>query len=539
MKSNEGVTGSSGDTPTGYIYSRPIDVLRNKYGPGNPESVRQLSLRAREAEERLNRYRSEVEVLKMQNVNFKKQLDDIKEMKLKMMTEYEERETRLLEQINEIKKQESQSRFDQLLAIFHSSAELPKSYEPPYAVSVKAYSVDAETCTDECFGLNLRKDVAQCDASTAPASERNQFVSVSCEALIEDKKALELEKFLLETQLKLAKTKTDHYDMLEAQKKNLEDRNVALSNINDQLIKEVERLKEMLASNLEEKGESLLKSRNLVELNLEYQFKIDEKNAEIVLKTKKLEELSEIHNNVLAELKSLKEEYKILEEKSDMSTSAGTSSDALSKEVMQKYEDEITTLKEKLSKYEPESYSDTTKILHYRFNPLDIAHKEYKEFEANRKRKQEVSLLCDPEELDVSARKRQHTDLVKQINDLQFQLHKSDKEKERALKIQSDLVKKYRAIVTALSGWQIKMKDEGFVQVESIFKPGNFFVFKVEDWGKAISLMETDYAKEWPQQFEKYLKGRNSTPAFLAAVTLELDEYSDSSHWSFTINRSD
>ena len=63
--------------------------------------------------------------------------------------------------------------------------------------------------------------------------------------------------------------------------------------------------------------------------------------------------------------------------------------------------------------------------------------------------------------------------------DLQFQLHKSEKEKERALKIQSDLVKQYRAIVTALSGWQIKMKDEGFAQIESVFSPGNFFIFKV------------------------------------------------------------
>lgn len=65
------------------------------------------------------------------------------------------------------------------------------------------------------------------------------------------------------------------------------------------------------------------------------------------------------------------------------------------------------------------------------------------------------------------------------ISDLQFQLHKVEKEKEKALKIQSDLVKKYRAFVTALSGLQIKMKDDDMVQVESIFSPGNYFVFQV------------------------------------------------------------
>lgn len=63
--------------------------------------------------------------------------------------------------------------------------------------------------------------------------------------------------------------------------------------------------------------------------------------------------------------------------------------------------------------------------------------------------------------------------------DLQYQLHKLEKENDRALKIQSDLVKKYRAFVTALTGLQIKMKDDDLVQVESIFDPGNYFIFKV------------------------------------------------------------
>lgn len=63
--------------------------------------------------------------------------------------------------------------------------------------------------------------------------------------------------------------------------------------------------------------------------------------------------------------------------------------------------------------------------------------------------------------------------------DLQYQLHKVEKEKSSALLIQSDLVKKYRAAATALSGFQIKLKEDDLVQVESIFDPGNYFVFKV------------------------------------------------------------
>ncbi|VDK60364.1 unnamed protein product [Anisakis simplex] len=168
-----------------------------------------------------------------------------------------------------------------------------------------------------------------------------------------------------------------------------------------------------------------------------------------------------------------------------------------------------------------------------------MAHAEFREIETNRKRKKADSSLDDFDELDASSSKRYREELLKQTTDLQYQLHKLEKEKERAVKIQSDLIKKYRAIVTALSGLQIKMKGEDLVQVESIFEPGQFFVFKVENWGKSISLLETDYAAKWSSQIEEYLGGRNSTPAFLAAVTLALDEKSQSASSVHSFNFSD
>ncbi|VDN39736.1 unnamed protein product [Gongylonema pulchrum] len=155
-------------------------------------------------------------------------------------------------------------------------------------------------------------------------------------------------------------------------------------------------------------------------------------------------------------------------------------------------------------------------------NPLDLAHQEYNEFQGSRKRKTNV-YECD-DNLDVSLRKRERFDMTKQITELQYQLLKAEKEKDRVVKIHSDLVKKYRACVTALSGLQIKMKGDDTVQVESIFDPGNYFIFRVNDNGKTISLLETDYAVQWTEQIQEYLQGRNSTPAFLAAITLILDE---------------
>ncbi|VDM12659.1 unnamed protein product [Wuchereria bancrofti] len=155
--------------------------------------------------------------------------------------------------------------------------------------------------------------------------------------------------------------------------------------------------------------------------------------------------------------------------------------------------------------------------MHMKMNPLQTAHQEYKEFQAKKKRKLNESLPFlneDNDDLIPALRKKQRIEMTKQLADVQFQLHKVKKEKDRALKIQSNLVKKYRAFVTALSGLQIKMKEDDLVQVH--------------DYGKTISLLETDYATQWSAQIHKYLQGRNSTPAFLAAITLILDERAES-----------
>ncbi|VDN07057.1 unnamed protein product [Thelazia callipaeda] len=171
------------------------------------------------------------------------------------------------------------------------------------------------------------------------------------------------------------------------------------------------------------------------------------------------------------------------------------------------------------------------KIFHMKMNPLEEAHQELLSSDRKREWKESESSSLQNEsssDLDGTVKKKQRTDLMKQIADLEFQLNKAQKENEKALKLQSDLVKKYRAFVTALSGLQIKMKEDDMVEVESIFDPGNCFTFKIYDYGKTISLLETEYATRWTSQIREYLEGRNSTPAFLASVTLILDERAES-----------
>lgn len=525
------------DSPTGLYGARPADILHGRFRRGNSESVRQLSLRVRLAEERANKFRNEKEELRFENEKLSRELDESRNTLISTRKELQTRIEELEKQLRDCKSQGSKTRVQELISLFGVSVE-SKSCEPPYLVPEKI-----------CFDVSVGTDPEASCSEEGISEKASQDHSVptdfgdhySLKSHFEERTNLEADKFFLETQLKLARSKIDRFGLQEIQMKNLEKRNVALSEMVDRLIVENEKLKDVATTKVDDGSEGKAASRRLIDVTLEYQTKLDGKVAELELKAKQLEELTRVHNSALTSLETLKDKYNLLEEKlSEVQstwTEEQTGEDVKTK--LQKYVAENAKLKERLSKYEKESDSDGTMILHYRMNPLDMANQEYREFETNRKRKAEVSILYDPNELDSTVRKKQHEELVKQVSDLQFQLHKSEKEKERALKIQSDLVKQYRAIVIALSGWQIKMKDDGFAEIESVFSPGNFFVFKVENFGKSVSLLETDYAKKWSNQIEEYLEGRDSVPAFLAAVTLILDERSHSTQCTLTFNSSD
>lgn len=496
-----------------------------------------MKLRMHQAEENVAKYRSQIRELEAEKKKLAKELTAQKESANDFRKACQKREEELLHQLHSKNHREDfSSKVEEILNRLQVP-EAPKVYEPPFQLAEKVLCLDAKVGTDEDLCSSSLREFARSDSGRLTMI-REPIDALPYKAAIEENNKLTAEKFTLETQLAMARSRLEHVMKLEAEMEILKERVLQLSDTNDSLIKENEALKDRVASYLNNQQGSTAELRSVVDVTLAYQEKLDKKKAELEFMTRQFEELTKVHNAAMKELDLLKEENKKIKAEAT-NVPSGNSSEEIPREMIQKYEDEISELKERLSKYETNSESDTTKILHFRYNPLDLAHKEYKEFENARKRKQEVSLLCDSDNLDASIRKKQRDDLAKKISDLEFQLHKVENEKERAHKIQSDLIKKYRAIVTALSGWQIKMKDEGLAQVESIFNPGHFFIFKVEDWGKSISLLETEYAEEWTRQIEEYLQGRNSAPAFLAAVTLVLDERTDSSHCTFAFNNSD
>ncbi|VBB26577.1 unnamed protein product [Acanthocheilonema viteae] len=528
-----------GHSPTGHITTNPEDLLGRRYKRGNSESVRHLLVRVRVAEEEVKKHRLQNETLKKTVTKMNKQLCD-KQCEVESLRKmFEQHIDDLQHQLLKKEREDKQSKFETIISFLQSPPDPLKTCEPPFSFldEPKPEVMNAETQTDDWMLRSIQKTVyaavAGPSVSVKPLADNENSDAERCLRMADEIAKLENEKFFLTTQLKLTRNKLENFELQEAQKTSLENRLVILTEMNDCLVKENERIKEMAASKIITDDGTVEEKRRIIDLTLKCQTKLDEIQAELDWKSQKLQEQLQINQILSTNLENMKDK---------LNTGNGENTGIIQNdaEVLKKYESEISELKKKLVQYE-ELLDPSTRILHMRMNPLHIAHQEYKEFETNKKRKLNESLSFlneDNDNLVATLRKKQRAEMAKQLADLQFQLHKAEKEKERALKIQSDLVKKYRAFVTALSGLQIKMKEDDLAQVESIFDPGNYFIFKVLDYGKTVSLLETDYATQWTAQIREYLQGRNSIPAFLAAITLILDERAESTT-SLSFYRSD
>uniref|UniRef100_A0AAF5RWU7 Uncharacterized protein n=1 Tax=Wuchereria bancrofti TaxID=6293 RepID=A0AAF5RWU7_WUCBA len=516
-------------SPTGHIITDPEDLLGRRYRRGNSESVRHLSVRVRVAEEEIKKYRLQNEVLKKTVAKMTKELCD-KQCEIESLRKaFEQQVDDLQHQLSKKEREDKISKLETVMSLLQGNAGLFKTYEPPFSFldEPKQETVNAEAQTDDWMLRFVQKSinaaVAGPNVVVKPLAANESTNFERCEKLTEEIAKLENEKFFLITQLKLTRNKLENFELQEAQKMSLENRLVILTEMNECLVKENERIKELAASKMAGDSGTMEEKRKIIDLTLKCQAKVDELQVELDWKSQKLQEQLQINRILSTNLENVEEQLNA----GDCEVVNVIENGA---EILKRYENEVNELKKKLAQYN-ELPDPSVKILHMKMNPLQTAHQEYKEFQAKKKRKLNESLPFlneDNDDLIPALRKKQRIEMTKQLADVQFQLHKVKKEKDRALKIQSNLVKKYRAFVTALSGLQIKMKEDDLVQVESIFDPGNYFIFKVHDYGKTISLLETDYATQWSAQIHKYLQGRNSTPAFLAAITLILDERAES-----------
>ncbi|KAJ1373046.1 hypothetical protein KIN20_035374 [Parelaphostrongylus tenuis] len=174
----------------------------------------------------------------------------------------------------------------------------------------------------------------------------------------------------------------------------------------------------------------------------------------------------------------------------------------------------------------PTDAGDETQILHFRNNPLQCAVNSLEEAERERHRKRGADTSLGGDEAYERKKAREE-----QICALESQLKKSEREKEHAIRIQTDIAKKYREISTTLTGYQIKLKDveEGICCVNSVYdETEKQFVFKFNALTGTVDLLdigqdESSQGRPWEEEMRKYIGVRHSIPGFLAAVTLQLE----------------
>lgn len=66
-----------------------------------------------------------------------------------------------------------------------------------------------------------------------------------------------------------------------------------------------------------------------------------------------------------------------------------------------------------------------------------------------------------------------------EIRDLRAQLKRIKREHERMQQIQKDLALQYRKMVALLTGFQIKMREEGLCEVGHVLETQSVFFFQV------------------------------------------------------------
>ncbi|KAK0413100.1 hypothetical protein QR680_006598 [Steinernema hermaphroditum] len=183
---------------------------------------------------------------------------------------------------------------------------------------------------------------------------------------------------------------------------------------------------------------------------------------------------------------------------------------------------EIRDLREEIRRLQPleTDAGETTKILHFAHNPIEEAHEEMKKQEAHKRARQDSS--SDSSDDNGAKRRREEDD--EEVEDLKRRLQKTEGNLKAAATEYQQVAQRYRRWCQNLTGYQIKMRDQSFCEVESIYDPGKSFSFKYNDENGAYELLETEYIERWSEQVETYLDCGHSIPAFLASVTLELEQ---------------
>ncbi|CAI5437440.1 unnamed protein product [Caenorhabditis angaria] len=359
-----------------------------------------------------------------------------------------------------------------------------------------------------------------------------------------------LENSVLKDNLKIVKGRSERSMIIEERNRSLEVEKDSLQNRLDQTFGEIEAMRMGQArqifniDNCPENSEKYLRLIDringlLIEnKRLEKDFeaatsritKMDQdlKNAE-----RRNSHLEDVYSNQVSKFNTLQKEMEDVQAKYDTSLENFEEVAAKLKEAEKKIEESsvISTKSDgdsTLLAAPPTDAGNSTQIFHMASNPLNLAHAEFQDQETKKRKLSELDGAEDSEAKRIRQEK---------IDELEEQLQMLEREKnviEDSYKLHKDLANKFRQICIALTGLQIKLKDaeEGICTVQSEYEETNQgqFVFKCFYGTTRIDMLDVnsdssaEMIRKWEPLMKKYIGERNSIPAFLAAMTLQLEQ---------------
>lgn len=175
----------------------------------------------------------------------------------------------------------------------------------------------------------------------------------------------------------------------------------------------------------------------------------------------------------------------------------------------------------------------TTKVIHFEMNPFAIAAKQraaelQKLQEENETLKQRLKILEESggqaEDVTEQVQKRlQEPSSSKEVDELKVQLNKEELKNKRLMEAFSMKSREFREVCYQLTGYKIDFHYTKQYKVTSMYaeRRDDFFIFQQGEKND-MQLLATDFTANLQESIDLYLSQRNSIPAFLSSVTLDL-----------------
>lgn len=238
---------------------------------------------------------------------------------------------------------------------------------------------------------------------------------------------------------------------------------------------------------------------------------VDELEKRLQLVQNQSMQLSEKNQQALESINAQKECKKLSEE-----------NEAL-KDKLESQGEKMERLEQKIewSRLRGDFNPDSTKVIHFKMNPADLARDEEKK-RMSELQQENMRLKCKLKELEQGH----------EVSMSEIMMSRQAKENLRLLELRNERTKEVmlaknkqlRQVCYQLFGYQIEYVAEGQYKLLSDYaeSQNDFLLFRIGDSQGEMELMESSFSQKLTHLIELHLHQQRCIPVFLCAVTLEL-----------------